>query len=181
MKSSFILSRIALVLAVAVLCLLVFSGNPLELRAQSAGAYASADAKAKDVGLPLYPGSKPHTDSDDSNSSAQLGLWFGNTGFQLVVLKMESADTPDKIANYYRKALGKYGTVLDCTNAAARSDKDSSNKLTCGDDKPDAGGMLFKAGTKERQHIVDVQPNGNGTVYKLVYLVAKDKGHDAEL
>ena len=38
--------------------------------------------------------------------------------------------------------------------------------------------MLFKAGTKERQHIVGIQPNGHGSFYQLVYLVAW--GNDEE-
>jgi len=46
------------------------------------------------------------------------------------------------------------------------------------DDKPEKGGMLFKAGTKERQHIVGIQPNGHGSFYQLVYLAAW--GNDEE-
>jgi hypothetical protein len=30
--------------------------------------------------------------------------------------------------------------------------------------------MLFKSGTKEKQHIVGVQPNGQGAIYQLVAL-----------
>ena len=33
--------------------------------------------------------------------------------------------------------------------------------------------MLFKAGTKEKQHIVGVQPNGNGTIFQLLYIEAR--------
>jgi hypothetical protein len=42
--------------------------------------------------------------------------------------------------------------------------------VTCGNDKPDAGGVLLKAGTKEKQHIVAVKPNGNGSSYDLIAL-----------
>ena len=41
-----------------------------------------------------------------------MGLWGGSTGFKLFVLKMETADAPEKVASFYRKALAKYGTVL---------------------------------------------------------------------
>jgi hypothetical protein len=30
--------------------------------------------------------------------------------------------------------------------------------------------VLFKAGTKEKQHLAAVQPNGSGSRYQLVYL-----------
>jgi hypothetical protein len=141
-----------------------------------AGLIVSARATAKEAGLPIYPGSIPHKDPDkDDGPAAKLRLWGSSFGFKLVVLKMESKDAPRKVADYYQKALAKYGPVLDCTNAARtpETNDDKSNKLTCGDDKPDKGGMLFKAGTKEKQHIVGVQPNGSGTVFQLLYIEAR--------
>jgi hypothetical protein len=73
-----------------------------------------------------------------------------------------------------RKALSQYGRVLDCSSRSrpqtgARND-DSSVTLTCGGDKPDWGGILFKSGTKERQHIVATEPHGQVSVYTLVAL-----------
>ncbi|HXO60538.1 MAG TPA: hypothetical protein VN850_01895 [Candidatus Acidoferrales bacterium] len=143
-----------------------------------AGLLVSARATAKEVGLPIYPGAIPHKDTDkDDSSAAKLGLWGSSFGFKLVVLKMESKDTPRKVAEYYQKALTKYGPVLDCTNPppAKEVEDDKSTKLTCGDDKPEKGGMLFKAGTKEKQHIVGVQPNGNGTIFQLLYIEARSE------
>jgi len=140
------------------------------------GLIVSARATAKEVGLPIYPGSIPHKDQDKDNDSpaAKLGLWGTSFGFKLVVLKMESKDAPRKVADYYQRALAKYGTVLDCTNATRPQAKDeNSEKLTCYDDKPEAGGMLFKAGTKEKQHIVGIQPNGTGAVFQLLYIEAR--------
>jgi len=141
-----------------------------------AGLIVSARATAKEVGLSIYPGSTPHKEQDKDNDSpaAKLGLWGTSFGFKLVVLKMESKDAPSKVAEYYRRALAKYGTVLDCTNARPQQAKDErSEKLTCGDDKPETGGVLFKAGTREKQHIVGIQPNGTGAVFQLLYIEAR--------
>jgi hypothetical protein len=142
-----------------------------------AGLIVSARATAKEVGLPIYPGSIPHKDQDQDNDSpaAKLGLWGTSFGFKLIVLKMESKDTPRKVADYYQKALAKYGTVLDCTHAARpqQGKDEKSEKLTCGDDKPESGGMLFKAGTNEKQHIVGVQPKGTRAVFQLLYVEAR--------
>lgn len=58
-----------------------------------------------------------------------------------------------------------------CYARAQDQDKardDSSKTLTCGDDKPDKGGYLFKAGTKENSHLVAIQPNGRGSLYQLL-------------
>jgi len=139
-----------------------------------AGVVLSAEASAKDVGLPLYPGSQRHKDKNDDSAGANLGLWGGGSGFKMVVLKMESADSADKVADFYKKALAKYGNVLDCSNPATtkknEAAKGDSKALSCGDDKPENNGKLFKAGTKEQQHIVGIEANDSGTLYQIVYL-----------
>jgi hypothetical protein len=159
---------------------------PLTLRAQEkpekgdqgAGIYFNAEANAKDVGLPIYPGARPHKDKDEDKPSAKFGLWGSTFAFKLAVVKLESSDSPQKVAAFYKKALAKYGTVLDCSTASSQTgDKDeseSSKKLTCEDDKPKPGEMEFKAGTKEKQHIVGIQPSGSGSVFQLVYVESPD-------
>lgn len=141
-----------------------------------AGLVIKLEATAKEVGLPLYPGSKPHKDSKDDSSGANVGLWGTTFGFKVVALKMESNDSQDKIAAFYQKALAKYGKVLDCTNnppGTAEKDK-NSNELTCQDDRADAGGRLFKAGTKHKQHIVGIKPGAHATEFDLAYLETRD-------
>ena len=146
----------------------------------SAGVIVSKEATAKEVGLPLYPGAKPRKDGTDDSTAAQLGLWGGAFGFKLVVLKLASGDAPEKVAAFYRKALAKYGPVLDCSNPpAAPAGKDNAAKLICGDDKPDPGGQLFKAGRKEKQHLVSIKPNGTGASFELLYIEARGADHDA--
>jgi hypothetical protein len=152
-------------------CLLPVFG--LAHQEKGAGVVLSGEASAKDVGLPVYPGSRRHKDKDDDSAGANLGLWGGGSGVKLVVLKMESDDSLEKVSDFYRKALAKYGKVLDCSHPAPTDGDDSkadSKALTCGADKPEKGGVLFKAGTKEKQHLAAVQPNGSGSLYQLVYL-----------
>lgn len=161
---------LASLLAVAIIC-----ASPLlaqqEPEKEGAGLIISGKASTSDVGLPLYPHSTPHKEDSSESQSARLGLWGGGSGFKLAVVKMDTADLPEKVAAFYKKALAKYGRVLDCSHppAAPEADKDS-NAVTCGNDKPDAGGVLLKAGTKEKQHIVAVKPNGNGSSYDLIAL-----------
>jgi len=147
-----------------------------------AGVTFSKQATAKDVGLPAYPGSKAHKDEKEDSSSVQMGLWGGAFGFKLAVMKMESSDAPEKIAEFYKKALVKYGTVLNCSEgsqkADARDKSGSSNKLECDEDKPEKGGLVFKAGTKEKQHVVAIQQNGAGSLFQLVYVEARGDDKD---
>jgi hypothetical protein len=139
-----------------------------------AGATISPNATAKDVGLPIYPGAKPHKDKDGDSPGVNMGLWGGTFGFKLAVLKLESNDAPDKVAAFYTKALARYGKVLNCSDSAqaktAKDKDDSSNKLTCDDEKSEKGEVVFKAGTKDHQHIVSVKPGATGSVFNLIYV-----------
>ncbi len=122
----------------------------------------------------IYPGATPHHDDKGDSSAANLGLWGSSFGFKLVVLKMESKDSPAKVAAFYQKALAKYGKVVDCTHGEPKPDPKngakSANILTCEDEKPEAGRMLYKAGSKNKQHIVQVQPNGQGSVFQMIFI-----------
>jgi hypothetical protein len=142
----------------------------------SIGFNLGKNASAKDVGLPIYPGARRHKDDSGDSSALNMGLWGGATGFKLFVLKMESPDAPEKIAAFYRKALAKYGTVLDCSNASASTSSDAdknSKKLSCEDEKPKPGEISLKAGSKDKQHAVGIEPNGGSTTFQLVYVETK--------
>ena len=138
---------------------------------------ASQEASAKDIGLPLYPGAKPHQDNNDDSSAVQLGFSGGDSGFHLAVAKFESADAPDKVAAFYRQALAKYGKVLDCSASAKPAGGEQAaapkGQLTCDSDWGKAGEFVYKAGTREKQHVVGVQPEGNHSTFQLVYLMQR--------
>ena len=94
----------------------------------------------------------------------------------MAMLKMDSTDSPDKIAGFYRKALAKYGKVLTCSGpgaeASADASKDStkSTDLSCDNNKPDKSEIELKAGTKQNQHVVGIKSEGAVTTYQLVYI-----------
>jgi hypothetical protein len=140
---------------------------------KSVGFILSEDATAKDVGLPMYPGAQRLKDTSDESSALQMGLWGGSSGFKLVVLKLESDDSAEKIAAFYRKALARYGNVVDCSTSSARqkkSDSGHAGQVACENDHPAAGGFAFKAGSKRNQHVVAVEPDGKRTKISLVYV-----------
>ena len=97
-------------------CLLPVFG--LAHQEKGAGVVLSSEASAKDVGLPVYPGSRRHKDKDDDSAGANLGLWGGGSGFKLVVLKMESDDSLEKVSDFYRKALAKYAATISLKKVA---------------------------------------------------------------
>ena len=112
--------RAALVVVVLLAALPLAAQNAKDSSAQqsssdndSIGFNLGKNASAKNVGLPIYPGARRHIDDANDSSALNMGLWGGSTGFKLSVLKMETTDAPEKVAAFYRKALAKYGTVLD--------------------------------------------------------------------
>ena len=175
--------RVALVAAAVLTCTNVQAQQKTTDKDVDAGVKISTQATGKEVGLPLYPGSKPHRDDKDDSPAANLGLWGNSFGFKLVVLKMETKDAPEKVAAFYQRALTKYGKVLDCSRgSAARNEKPeskSASALTCDTDDSDKGGQVFKAGTKHRQHIVGIQPKSSGSVFQLVYVETRGVDGDS--
>jgi hypothetical protein len=152
------------------------SNSQQSSNSDSIGFNLGKSASAKDVGLPIYPGARRHKDDSNDSSALNMGAWGGATGFKLFVLKMDTTDAPEKVAAFYRKALAKYGPVLDCsgtTAAANSSDDKTSKKLTCDDEKPEPNEISLKAGTKDKQHAVGIEPNGSGSTLHLVYIETK--------
>jgi hypothetical protein len=145
--------------------------DPNKQDSDSIGFIASKNATPKEIGLPLYPGSRRHKDDSNDSSSIQLGAWGGSSGFKLLVLKMDSDAPPDKVTAFYRKALSKYGKVLNCSDATDRNR--SSDGLDCESDHADKDETVLKSGTKDATHIVSIKSNGSGSVYDMVYVEAK--------
>lgn len=137
-----------------------------------AGIRLRMQVSEKEIGLPIYPGAKPHKENEGDSPAANLGLWGKTFGFKLVVLKLETSDAPAKVAAFYQKALAKYGKVLDCSDSKKADEADkkqSASGLTC-DDTPETGGMVYKSGTKGKQHIVGIEAKAPGSVFQLVLL-----------
>ena len=131
------------------------------------------------LGLPIYPGAELVKKKDKDNGSADVNLSFG--GFQLRVKAAgyRSADSPDKLTAFYRQALGRYGDVIQCSNnKPVGTLTRTSEGLTCDNNKENhvtldedlSGKTELKAGSKQHQHIVSIDPEGSGTKFGLVAL-----------
>jgi len=148
------------------------------------GLSAGEKASLLEVGLPAYPGARPHKESPSDDSEAKLSFWTRSLGMKLVVLKFESEDAGEKVSTYYQKALAKYGKVLTCTGTEKKtaSKDEDSDELTCDDSEPPAGGVELRAGNKEKRHIVGISPKkaGKGSEFALVYLEVRKTLKEAQ-
>jgi hypothetical protein len=143
----------------------------------AAGLDIHADADATDVGLPAYPGAVKKSDLDGDRSGFSFGVWGESFGIRLAVVSYRSTDSVDKVAEFYRDALGKYGPVLDCSRNqkkagephAHHDDKaDKDLPVSCDNDTVEAGGRLYKVGTHRAQRVFKAKPWHDGASFELV-------------
>jgi hypothetical protein len=132
------------------------------------------NATARAVGLPTYPGSRPYKDDDDDSSAADIGISTPLFGLKVVATELETADKPERVAAFYRKALSKYGDVLECNDADDRKRESKpgadGDEVTCDPDEPGTHSVVYKVGIEKNQRIVAIEPHGNGTRFSLVHV-----------
>jgi len=148
------------------------------------GIHVSKGVNPEEVGLPVYPGAhlKQKDDSGDGKSANVNISGFGY-GLRVVALEYESNDAPAKVVSYYKDQLKKYGNVLVCHTSSVHVNTDikrqdnGSHDLTCAGDS--GVNIELKVGTEENQHIVAIEPEGNGSTFSLVYV--RTHGKEAEI
>jgi hypothetical protein len=138
----------------------------------------SGDVDAKDTGLTVYPGAKVKPNANDKDENANVNLSMFGFGVKVVAVKFDSSDSSDKVMDFYRKELGKYGNVVQCdTNDSGfnyHKHRAGDDPVTCDHDNPGHRTQELKAGTQNNQHVVAVTPHGNSCEFALVYVRVRD-------
>jgi hypothetical protein len=130
------------------------------------------------MGLPAYPGAEL-VKKDKDNGAADVNLSFGNFQLRVKAASYRTSDAPEQVAAFYRKALARYGDVIQCSNnkpvgtptrtaEGLGCDNDKENHISANNDV--SRKMELKAGSKVHQHIVAIEPEGAGTKFGLVAL-----------
>ena len=149
------------------------------------GVHVNTDAvSAADLGLPAYPGAEL-LKGDDNHKSADVHMGFGEWQLRVRAVSYGSADSQEKVAGFYKKALGRYGDVLTCQgDAPVGTPTVTAEGLSCSDSGhtnfefngnkggiPNPKGMQLKAGSRRHQHVVAFDdPKDNQTRFALVAL-----------
>jgi endonuclease YncB( thermonuclease family) len=157
--------------------------------------HANSHATAADIGLPEYPGAKLYKDPNnkDNDSSADIGLTFGDFHFRVQAVSYVTGDSPEQVLAFYRKPLSHYGEVLECDHGKPVGKLTTTDTgLTCSDEH---GGHVqvngsanssddheLRVGTPHKYRIVGIdEPKAGQTKFGLVYLeLPKDKNKQAE-
>lgn len=141
---------------------------------RSAGVEARADATASDLGMPLYPGAIVRKDKPDDTGNVTFAIRGGSKGLKVSAAKYLSADAPERVAAFYRAALGRLGTVLECGNeppaARARAKDDKAPKCSASE----VATHTLKVGTSGHERSVTVTPAAQGTLIELARIQVSD-------
>jgi hypothetical protein len=131
------------------------------------------------VGLTPYPGATLVRKGKDKDGAADVNIGFGGFRLRVQALTYETTDAPAKVLAFYRNDMARYGTVILCRDSVAVGSPDHTpDGLTCERDhnakihvsEDDTAGEELKAGSKQRQHIVGIDPQGSGTKIGMVSL-----------
>ncbi len=136
------------------------------------------------TGMPTYPGAILVTkkDKDDHHDgSADINMSFGSFQLRVKAVSFHTTDSPEKVLEFYKKGLARYGTVIECKDHhPVGSPTRTPDGLDCSDDdshrnqvKVDddlSGKTELKAGSKQHQHIVGIDADSTGTKFGLVAL-----------
>jgi hypothetical protein len=157
-------------------------GKEVKIATPFGGLHVSTDnAKVlEQIGLPAYPGAQAEKKKDNDDGAADVDMSFG--GFQLRVraVSYRTDDAPDKVKAFYRDQLKRYGEVIECANHKAVGTPDHTFEgLTCDDhegkhlsvdDHPGKNETELRAGSKQHERVVSIEPDGGGTKFGLVVL-----------
>lgn len=139
----------------------------------------SDQTSAADLGLPVYPGSHVTPDSD-GDKSADVHLGFGQWQLRVQVVSYTTPDAKDKVVDFYRSALGRFGDVIECQgNRPVGKLSMTGEGLSCNEENrgnvhvngvDDQSGFTLRAGSRRHQHIFALKGSDEGTRFALIEL-----------
>jgi hypothetical protein len=161
------------------------SDKKVDIDTPLGGIHVSEDADVRNIGLPVYPGARPVVKVEEGeDKSANVNISTSFFGLKVAAKQFESDDPPEKVLAFYQGVLKKFGPVLSCRQSwhgDADVDIDMDNKhdrtsraLAC---KDESGGKAteLKAGTRENQHLVQVEAQRSGSRFALAHVEVHGK------
>lgn len=141
----------------------------------------SDQTSAGDLGLPVYPGAQVTPDGE-GDKSADVHLGFGQWQLRVQVVSYDTSDPKDKVIQFYKNAMGRFGDVIECQgNRAVGTPAMTSEGLSCNEEArgsvhvngigDDENGFTLRAGSRRHQHLFALKSNGGeGTRFALIEL-----------
>ncbi len=130
------------------------------------------------IGLPEYPGATL-VKKDKDNGAADINMSFGSFQLRVKAASYRTEDSPEKVEDFYRKALARYGDVIQCAeNRPVGTPTHTAEGLTCDNEKQNhifvsdevSSKFELKAGSQQHQHVVAIEKENSGAKFGLVAL-----------
>ena len=160
----------------------------VDIQTPVGGIHVSEDASARDIGLPIYPGAKQkEKDASGDNKNANVNISGPGFAVRVIAIDYVSTDSQQKVVDYYKDQLKKYGSVVQCNTGGHvgkidvdkhGDSKDDNAPVSCESD--DRGKTIeLKVGVRSNQRVVAVEPDGTGSSFALVYV--RTHGKEGEI
>jgi hypothetical protein len=153
-------------------------GEKVDIRSPLGSIHVETDEQAKnhDTGLPVYPGAREARSDEHDKAKANVDLGFAGFGLKVIAAKYETDDSADKLKDFYRKALSKYGKVIECHGDLDVFDEGHSMKCKASNSEPDK----FEMGVNSPDvaHVVSIKPRDKTNQFALVYIQMRGKNRE---
>jgi hypothetical protein len=155
--------------------------SKVDIQTPVGGIHVDEEANVKDTGLSVYPGARRKEKTDKDSKSANVNISSSFFGMKVVALEYESDDPPSKVEAFYQDQLKKFGRIVVCRTGTHGGDLtvkagEANGKREVRCDGDNSGSVLeMKVGTEDNQHLVSVEPQGNGTDFALVFIQTRGK------
>ena len=124
--------------------------------------HVNTQVDPKDTGIAVYPGAI-RAEDEEGKHAAHLSIDSSVFGAKVVAIKYRSDDSPDRLLEFYRKELRRYGEISECHGSVTFV----HGNMQCNNG---GGETNLVTGTEERHHIVSVKPYGSGSKFALLYV-----------
>ena len=186
MNSRFAFATIALLAMAGTACVNVkkgSNGDNVDVKTPFGSVSVRTDeVKPEQTGLNVYPGAiliPKGEGHDDNKANVNISSPWGQ--LKVVALSYRTDDSPEKVLAWYRRDLQqKYGKLLECKGGgiSLHEREHDNNDLSCESDhanknvdfSSDSNTVELKTGSNDKQHIVAVKPEGDGSKISLVYV-----------
>lgn len=152
------------------------------------GIHVRTEVNPADTGLAVYPYAELTPESKDHDSDqANVNISTPFFGVKIIALHYQTSDPMEKVLDFYKKDMSRYGRVVECKGSSDESgmpnvsggngNHEEHGKLTLNCEK--AGDNDFKielkAGEGSSQRIVPIDRKDNRTEFGLVYIQVRGK------
>ncbi len=153
-------------------------GEKVDIQSPLGSLHVETDEQAKnrDTGLPVYPGAREARSDEHDKAKANVDLGFAGFGLKVIAAKYETDDRAEKLKDFYRKALSKYGKVIECNGDLDVFDEGHSMKCKKSSSEPDKYEMGVNS--PDVAHVVSIKPKGKTNQFGLIYIEMRGKNRE---